>query len=465
MGNQYVRYDLAHDQRDRGAKSIAGNWGQFDTWPNEPDAFVGGVDAALTGTGTYAGKAWFFKGNRYLRYNIARDIVEMGPEPIVGNWNWPAAWTNGIDAAIHGIGVYDGTAWFFRGAEYIRYNLERDQLEVPPTRIAGKWGGAGWPASFATGIDGASYGTGEFADKIYFFRGDQYLRYDPAPGRDVVERGPLPVADNWPNLLDEWYPNETAWGVDSVSPATTKLGNQTLFDYVTEKCGMQPSFWGRYLQRLTANGTPDGGDTGGLTAAEASFILGRGCRILPIYRGAGPVSVAGGRHTGQADAAKAIAQAERVGVPPGVVIYVDIEPNWAPVRDWFLGWWDGMAPSPYNDGIYSNGQATNPFSRPYAEAFVARDPDARATFLWAQVPQHANPAEFRGCPTAREALRSTYAPVRHPSNAANTVLWQLKINCLPFPFPGDIHLPVAVNQGRIDNNLALPQAVDGMWGA
>ena len=67
------------------------------------------------------------------------------------------------------------------------------------------------------------------------------------------------------------------WGVDSVAaahqavPAAT--GKVTLFDYLVSK-GLTPSFFGRYL---------DGGMVN-LTAAEVSFLHGKGCAVLPVYR-------------------------------------------------------------------------------------------------------------------------------------------------------------------------------------
>jgi hypothetical protein len=126
-----------------------------------------------------------------------------------------------------------------------------------------------------------------------------------------------------------------------------------------------------------------------------------------------------------------------------------------------------MAPSPYYDGIYFNGQTNSPFNQPYKDAFALRGtlPDVYPTYLWSQFPQSPNFADFRGCPTAREALLKTFVPITHPSNVANTMSWQFKINCLPFPLVSDIHGPVPQNKGMIDNNLATPGALSLMCGA
>ena len=167
-----------------------GNWGG---WPN---SFSSGIDAALRGTGPYEGKAWFFKGNQYLRYDLERDQVELGSRPIAGYWrNLPATFAQGIDAAVHGMGNYYGVCWLFKGSNYVRYNLVTDMAETAAVPIRGNWGGNTWPESFANGVDFAFYGTGGSAEKFYFFRGNQYIVYDLKTDR--VESGPHPIFQRW----------------------------------------------------------------------------------------------------------------------------------------------------------------------------------------------------------------------------------------------------------------------------
>ena len=94
------------------------------------------------------GLAWFFQGSRYIRYNLAADVVEGGPVEIAPNWpGWPAPFTSGVDAAAPGVGAYEGMAWFFKGSEYIRYNNNAGVgVDVGPTPIAAAW--RGWPEDF-----------------------------------------------------------------------------------------------------------------------------------------------------------------------------------------------------------------------------------------------------------------------------------------------------------------------------
>jgi len=45
------------------------------------------IDVTLNGEGKYAGNAYFFKGEQYLRYVWNADAVDSGyPLPIAGNW-------------------------------------------------------------------------------------------------------------------------------------------------------------------------------------------------------------------------------------------------------------------------------------------------------------------------------------------------------------------------------------------
>jgi hypothetical protein len=105
------------------------------------------------------------------------DRRELGPAP---------EFASGFDAVIHGVGQYLGIVWFFKGGQYVRYNLNHDVTEFGPVDIAAKWND--WPAAFADGVDFAFYGTGLHENHIYFFRGDQYIRYDLDSDRVVTVR-------------------------------------------------------------------------------------------------------------------------------------------------------------------------------------------------------------------------------------------------------------------------------------
>ncbi|HEY9662467.1 MAG TPA: hemopexin repeat-containing protein, partial [Allocoleopsis sp.] len=106
VGN-YSRYNWQQDKVDDGYPLPISAW-------HLPGNFASGIDAALNGQGQYAGKAYFFKGDQYVRYDWQQDKVDDGyPLPITAwhlsqNFNW------GVDAALNGQGSYAGKAYFFR---------------------------------------------------------------------------------------------------------------------------------------------------------------------------------------------------------------------------------------------------------------------------------------------------------------------------------------------------------------
>jgi Hemopexin len=74
-----------------------------DEWQGMAAAgFASGLDAAVNWGD---GKAYFFKGNKYLRYDIAGDKVDAGwPKLIADEWQGMAAagFASGLDAAVTG---------------------------------------------------------------------------------------------------------------------------------------------------------------------------------------------------------------------------------------------------------------------------------------------------------------------------------------------------------------------------
>lgn len=178
-GAQYTRYDVAKDRTDSGyPASIAPNW------HNWPAAWTDGIDAGLDWGN---GKAYIFRGSQYIRYDIATDRVDPGyPAPIAGNWgNWPATWTS-VDASVR---WPNGKVYFFRGYEYLRYDIATDRVDPGyPAPIAGNWPGL---------IGNIDYGFVHPNGKAYFFGRKQYQRYNVATDR--VE-ATLPIVGIWPGV-------------------------------------------------------------------------------------------------------------------------------------------------------------------------------------------------------------------------------------------------------------------------
>jgi len=176
-GENYIRYDVATDKADDGYPlPISPNW--HGIWP-------GGIDTALVYPN---GKAYFFKEEKYMRYDLASDSVDAGyPAKIEDGWK--GIWTDGLDAAVT---WNNGKAYFFKGDQYIRYDIAADKADDDyPKDIAGYWQGV-----WSGGIDSVVLWNN---GKAYFFKGDEYILYDVAA--DKADPGfPQKINTGWSNV-------------------------------------------------------------------------------------------------------------------------------------------------------------------------------------------------------------------------------------------------------------------------
>ncbi len=156
------------------------------------------IDTAIKGKVAFEGKVFFFNNSNYLRYDWSSDNTDPGyPKPIEGNWSgWPSDFQQGIDAAV----TWDsGKAYFFKGSNYLRYDWTSDNTDPGyPKSIEGNW--PGWPLDFQQGIDAAvTWDTG----KAYFFKGSNYLRYDLTS--DNTDPGyPKPIEAKWTGIIESF---------------------------------------------------------------------------------------------------------------------------------------------------------------------------------------------------------------------------------------------------------------------
>lgn len=178
-GDQYLRYDVDTDVID-------GDYPKFvddQAWPEWPGAWSDGFDAAFRWD---ADKAYFFRGDEYLRYNLVDDMVDPDYPKLVDNesWpEWPGAWSGGFDAGLR----WDADkAYFFRGDEYLRYNLVDDMVDPGYPKPVNDDSWPGWPSSWNGGIDAI---LSIDADRAIFFKDSEYLVYDLIDDR--VVRGPV----------------------------------------------------------------------------------------------------------------------------------------------------------------------------------------------------------------------------------------------------------------------------------
>lgn len=214
-GNSYVGYDVKNDRTDSGypAPIVGGNW------PDMPSNFCEDIDAILYWS---KDQAYFFKGSEYVKYNLKEDRAESGyPRPIKGNWSgMPDNFCEGIDAVFQ----WDSDrAYFFKGSQYVRYNIKKDQVETDyysyPVSIKGKW--SGMPDDFCEDIDAVFKWD---KDRAYFFKGEQYLRYNLK--EDKVETDysyPASTKGNWSGIPPFFYSPVLQYEVRIISVASGEV--------------------------------------------------------------------------------------------------------------------------------------------------------------------------------------------------------------------------------------------------
>lgn len=163
QGTTYTRFANESGLIEQGNLSISGNWTGLRS--QAPDAAV-----------YYGfGKAYFFYGDEYVRYEAGSN----GPEGVEADYlppnppfktadSWPGVGAEGIDAVLN---WGNGKLYFFRGPNYLRYDITLDRVDDGyPKAIS-----AGWQGVWADGVDAAMYQGGSFA---YFFKGSDFRRFN-----------------------------------------------------------------------------------------------------------------------------------------------------------------------------------------------------------------------------------------------------------------------------------------------
>lgn len=326
-GTQYSRYDTQRDTTDPGyPRSIAGNWTGLSP---------AGVDAALTWGD---GKTYFFSGSEYYRFDAKTDRVDPGyPQKIADHWR--GLTLDRVDACVN---WGDGKVSFFRGSQYWQYDIAGDEADPDfPKPIAQDWSGL-----FPADLDGAiNWGNG----KVYFFKGNQYARYD-IKNKAVEDGWPKLIRDHWPGLFPDGVRAPVMLGYAGIDrlgyPGDATM--QQLWD------STNLTWSGFYLAPA-----PSQHNTSWMT--HYAFLRSMGWGIAPIYVGQqqpepnspGSHNVSAGQ--GTLDAADAIMLATTAGIPPGSVLYLDIEtggPIQPGLADYYRAWVEGVAAGGFRPGVY-----------------------------------------------------------------------------------------------------------------
>ncbi len=125
-GSQYAKSDSRTRALIAGARPIRDHWNQ-GYWDKVPSGWDRDLSAACVWP--ESGKAYWFKGQHYLRYNLDRDRVDTDDS---GGWGYPLRiadyWKLGFTEVDACFCVAPNTGYFFRGADYVRYDLRADAV-------------------------------------------------------------------------------------------------------------------------------------------------------------------------------------------------------------------------------------------------------------------------------------------------------------------------------------------------
>jgi len=198
-GDVYYRYDWTTDAAVKGYPLPLSKW-------KLPGTFGLGFHAALSGgyvqgpwNSIYpAGEdslAYFFKGPQYVAYSWKNDAPTGASPRSIAEWGLTGTFAGGIDAAVNGRGPMAGKALFVKGPQYVVYDWAKDTIVGKPAPLRK----LGFRGNFAVGVDTVAEGVGEYEDYAYFFRGNQYIRYEWATGR-IDERYSRQIVGNWKGL-------------------------------------------------------------------------------------------------------------------------------------------------------------------------------------------------------------------------------------------------------------------------
>ena len=178
-------------------------------------------------------------------------------------------------------------------------------------------------------------------------------------------------------------PVRLMWGVDSCKSFTDdpNAGNG-LYPQIVGILGT-PDFWGRYLTDTICPG---------ISAAEVHAAHNKRMGILPIYNDYNCSNVSG-YDTGVQYAGAAVAAAQRLGIPRGRGLAIDIEPpgdacpGAANLDTGFLnGWYNGVTSAGYGAIYYGDGTSGSAFATQWCYTVQALPYIGKTSYLWSFQP-------------------------------------------------------------------------------
>ncbi|WHM37848.1 hemopexin repeat-containing protein [Streptomyces sp. BPTC-684] len=212
-GDGYVRYNTGNDTVDKwgeGGKllSLADHWPGL-----KGTGFETGIDAAVEVPGSWDSVYLFKGSKYLRYNVQEDKVEKWGGDTGVLSLadHWPGlkgtGFENGFTAATVVPGSRD-SVYLFKGSDYLRYNVQEDKVEkwggdTGVLSLADHWPGLKG-TGFENGFTAAAVVPGS-RDSVYFFKGSDYLRYNVQEDKVETWGGNIPVlslGDNWPGLSD-----------------------------------------------------------------------------------------------------------------------------------------------------------------------------------------------------------------------------------------------------------------------
>ena len=195
-GDNYVRYTISQTGQTQVADAGYPKPIQAQQWPGVSR----GIDAGFVLPNQ---KAYLFRGNGYVRYSTTDHLHRQldgddGEYPKYISRVWEGFWPRDFDAVVL---WPNGKLYFFKGRDYVRCDWQAHVAEpgyaLPNAKpILGNWPGLG--EIFPEGIDAAVVWSDA---KAYFFKDDLFVRYNIDPAHEGVDPGyPKHIAALWPDL-------------------------------------------------------------------------------------------------------------------------------------------------------------------------------------------------------------------------------------------------------------------------
>ncbi|MCT8344484.1 hemopexin repeat-containing protein [Photorhabdus kleinii] len=160
-------------------------------WPNLPVEFQRHIDDVIN----LNGYLYFFKGSQYLKFDIAKAQVSEGPKHIIEGWPGlrGTEFENGIDAATEFVDTKRDVVCFFKGRDCIDYTVSSHTISKKT--ISDRWETIEKYAGFNANLDTVVLWKSIAGSLIYFFKDNNYIRYNTQS--NTIDIGPTSIQTYW----------------------------------------------------------------------------------------------------------------------------------------------------------------------------------------------------------------------------------------------------------------------------